>query len=80
MFTGKCVTEPLFYVDKYYPSGRFQKKKKRWVYLHKVQEVFWEVVDKAMILSFLKFNIIRKVSDELKWTQLRSFGKNIKLL
>lgn len=43
-----------------------------------VQGAFWEVVDKTMTLSFLKFNIIRKVSDELKWTQLRSFGKDIK--
>lgn len=54
------------------------KKQKRWVYLHMVQGAFWEVVDKTMTLSFLKFNIIRKVSDELKWTQLRSFGKDIK--
>lgn len=61
-------------------GGCQKKKKKRWVYLHNVQGAFWEVVEKTLTLSFLKFNIIRKVSDELKWTQLRSFGKDIKWL
>lgn len=58
--------------------GGCGEKKKRWVYLHKVQGAFWEVVDTTLTLSFLKLNIIRKMSDGLKWTQLRSFGKDIK--
>lgn len=74
MFREKYVTELLFYIDKYCPSWGL-KQEKKWIYWHKVQGTFWELVDKTQILYFLKLNIVRKVSDGLKWTQLLSFAK-----